>query len=275
MNIVYTSSLSIHLLCIQLYNDINFVTPFVWNFKHSRVFKPGSLPSPGQNHHRHLLSSTCFAAAAGGSKFCGERNLEILEIFEEKSWWKLFVVATRKRRSAFLFVVKDLFSGCLLLVLGSVTRLSTWCFQRFSQFYPEIRGNDPIWLAHIFQMSWNHLVFCCGHQVSKWHSASTRLIDKDAWILLGFFTFRPQLGFDWCLKGAVLFTSLLWQPPCLAIFFSQFGWFRFCREKPLSSCSGQDCGWLLDVTSWNKMTPLLGFELFLKDMVVKFLKWLL
>ena len=129
-------------------------------------------------------------------------------------------MATRKRRSAFLFVVKDLFSGCLLLVLGSVTRLSTWCFQRFSQFYPEIRGNDPIWLAHIFQMSWNHLVFCCGHQVSKWHSASTRLIDKDAWILLGFFTFRPQLGFDWCLKGAVLFTSLLWQPPWCA----QFGY---------------------------------------------------
>lgn len=92
-------------------------------FKHSRVFKPGALPSPGQNHHRHLLSSTRSAAAAGGSKLCGERNLEILEIFEEKSWWKLFVVT--KRRSAFLFVVKDLFSGYLLLVSGSVTRSST------------------------------------------------------------------------------------------------------------------------------------------------------
>ena len=154
MNIIYTSSLSIHLLCM-IYNCImiSILLPHLSGISSiPGIFKSAALPSPGQNHHRHLLSSTCFAAAAGGSKFCGERNLEILEIFEEKSSWKLFVVATRKRRSAFLFVVKDLFSVFLLLVLGSVTRFSTRCLL----FCPEIRGNDPIWPAHIFRMGWNH-----------------------------------------------------------------------------------------------------------------------
>ena len=73
MIIAYT-----YIYYLYIHSYINFVTPFVRNFKHSRVFKPGALPSPGQKHHRHLLSSTCFAAAAGRSKFCGERNLEIL-----------------------------------------------------------------------------------------------------------------------------------------------------------------------------------------------------
>ena len=140
-------------------NDINCVTPFVWNFKHSRVFKPGALPSPGQKHHRHLLSSTCFAAAAGRSKFCGERNLEILEIFEEK-----------------------------------------WLF------------TSPLWPSH-FNL-----------------------------FLAMFRSGSPLYGHN------------------LAIFFSQFGSFRFCREELLSSCSGQDCGWLLDLTMWKKNNYSFGGE---------------
>ena len=50
--------------------------------------------------------------------------------------------------------------------------------------------------------------------------------------------------FFWrCLEVAVPFMGTIWLS-----FFSQFGSFRFCREELLSSCSGQDCGWLLDLT---------------------------
>ena len=131
----------------------------------------------------------------------------------------------------------------------------------------------PFDLRIFFKWVETTLVFCCGHQVSKWHSDSTRLIGKDPWITLGVSTLRGQRGFHWCLKGGLLFTSLLWQPPWCA----HFGYlFQSIWMTPLSSCSGQDCGWLLDMTRWNEIldtTPyrptgsimrssLLGFELF-------------
>ena len=118
-------------------NDINCVTPFVWNFKHSRVFKPGALPSPGQKHHIHLLSSTCFAAAAGRSKFCGERNLEILEIFEEKSWWKLFLWWQRER--------------------GFTLYITPLTKNHFNLFLAMFRSGSPLYghnLAIFFQSIW-------------------------------------------------------------------------------------------------------------------------